>query len=120
MLSQACGGNCRWVVGGGQGGAEQFPGLHLPPTPQEEAAAIARAQHFLESSVALVSDPYVSALTAYALTLLRSPVFPAALRKLRSLAITQGRRPLPATPAAPVPGLLTMGSRKQLMSTCIE
>lgn len=119
-LAQACRGTCRRVVGGGPGGAEQFPGLHLPPTPQEEAAAIARAQHFLESSVALVSDPYVSALTAYALTLLRSPVFPAALRKLRSLAITQRRCPPPATPAATVPGPPTAGPRKQLMSTCIE
>ncbi|XP_039723675.1 C3 and PZP-like alpha-2-macroglobulin domain-containing protein 8 isoform X2 [Pteropus medius] len=63
--------------------------LEMGTASEEEAAAIARAQHFLESSVALVSDPYVSALTAYALTLLRSPVFPAALRKLRSLAITQ-------------------------------
>lgn len=114
------GGTCRRVVGGGPGGAEQFPGFHLPPTPQEEAAAIARAQHFLESSVALVSDPYVSALTTYALTLLRSPVFPAALRKLRSLAITQRRCPPPATPAATVPGPPTAGPRKQLMSTCIE
>ncbi|KAM7142499.1 C3 and PZP-like alpha-2-macroglobulin domain-containing protein 8 isoform 2-T2 [Molossus nigricans] len=56
---------------------------------EEERAAIARAQHFLESSVALASDPYISALTAYALTLLRSPAAPMALRKLRNLAITQ-------------------------------
>lgn len=107
-----------WVVG--RAGQNSSQGSHLPPTPQEEAAAIARAQHFLESSVALVSDPYVSALTTYALTLLRSPVFPAALRKLRSLAITQRRCPPPATPAATVPGPPTAGPRKQLMSTCIE
>ncbi|XP_047690649.1 C3 and PZP-like alpha-2-macroglobulin domain-containing protein 8 isoform X3 [Prionailurus viverrinus] len=56
---------------------------------EEERGAIARARHFLESSVPLAADPYSSALTTYALTLLRSPAAPAALRKLRSLAITQ-------------------------------
>ncbi|XP_059552320.1 C3 and PZP-like alpha-2-macroglobulin domain-containing protein 8 [Myotis daubentonii] len=56
---------------------------------EEERGAIARARRFLESSVALASDPYTSALTAYALTLLRSPAAAVALRKLRSLAITQ-------------------------------
>ena len=58
-------------------------------------SAITKARHFLESSASLVTDPYSSALTAYALTLLRSPAAPAALRKLRSLAITQGRCPCP-------------------------
>ncbi|XP_073757041.1 C3 and PZP-like alpha-2-macroglobulin domain-containing protein 8 isoform X4 [Callorhinus ursinus] len=56
---------------------------------EEERSAIARAQHFLESSAPLAADPYSSALTTYALTLLRSLAAPAALRKLRSLAITQ-------------------------------
>ncbi|XP_072642951.1 C3 and PZP-like alpha-2-macroglobulin domain-containing protein 8 isoform X5 [Canis lupus baileyi] len=56
---------------------------------EEERSAIARARHFLESSAPLAVDPYSSALTTYALTLLRSPAAPAALRKLRSLAITQ-------------------------------
>nr|XP_025845483.1 C3 and PZP-like alpha-2-macroglobulin domain-containing protein 8 isoform X3 [Vulpes vulpes] len=56
---------------------------------EEERSAIARARHFLESSAPLAADPYSSALTTYALTLLRSPAAPAALRKLRSLAITQ-------------------------------
>ncbi|XP_044109924.1 C3 and PZP-like alpha-2-macroglobulin domain-containing protein 8 isoform X6 [Neovison vison] len=56
---------------------------------EEERSAIARARHFLESSAPLATDPYSSALTTYALTLLRSPAAPAALRKLRSLAITQ-------------------------------
>lgn len=72
------------------------------PILQEERSAIARARHFLESSAPLAADPYSSALTTYALTLLRSPAAPAALRKLRSLAITQGRGPPPATPEATV------------------
>lgn len=90
------------------------------PTPQEERGAIARAQHFLESNVALASDPYISALTAYTLTLLRSPAAPAALRKLHSLAIMQGRCPLPATPAATVWDPSTWSPRKQFMNTCME
>lgn len=104
-------------MGWGQSG---LPGLHFSPIPQEERGAIARAQHFLESSVALASDPYISALTAYALTLLRSPAAPVALRKLRSLAITQGRCPPPATPVATVWGPLTMGPKKEFMNTCME
>ncbi|KAF5913730.1 hypothetical protein HPG69_017506 [Diceros bicornis minor] len=59
------------------------------PWEQEERGAIARARHFLESGAALVVDPYSSALTAYVLTLLHSPTAPAALRRLRSLAITR-------------------------------
>ncbi|XP_025771639.1 C3 and PZP-like alpha-2-macroglobulin domain-containing protein 8 [Puma concolor] len=69
---------------------------------EEERGAIARARHFLESSVPLAADPYSSALTTYALTLLRSPAAPAALRKLRSLAITQSRWLLIATPEATI------------------
>lgn len=95
---QAQEGTCSgWWVSWEQSG---LPGLRFPPPWQEERSAIARAQHFLESSMALASDPYVSALSAYTLTLLRSPAAPAALRKLRSLAIVQGRCPPPATPAA--------------------
>ncbi|XP_027403939.1 C3 and PZP-like alpha-2-macroglobulin domain-containing protein 8 isoform X4 [Bos indicus x Bos taurus] len=63
--------------------------LEVDPASEEERGAITKARHFLESSASLVTDPYSSALTAYALTLLRSPAAPAALRKLRSLAITQ-------------------------------
>ncbi|XP_036271779.1 C3 and PZP-like alpha-2-macroglobulin domain-containing protein 8 [Pipistrellus kuhlii] len=63
--------------------------LEAEAASEEERGAIARAQRFLESSVALASDPYTSALTAYALTLLRSPAAPGALRRLRSLAVTQ-------------------------------
>ncbi|XP_062966135.1 LOW QUALITY PROTEIN: C3 and PZP-like alpha-2-macroglobulin domain-containing protein 8 [Cynocephalus volans] len=55
---------------------------------EEERGAIVKARHFLESSTPLAVDPYSCALTAYALTLLRSPGAPAVLRKLRSLAIT--------------------------------
>uniref|UniRef100_A0A480DIY3 C3 and PZP-like alpha-2-macroglobulin domain-containing protein 8 n=2 Tax=Sus scrofa TaxID=9823 RepID=A0A480DIY3_PIG len=63
--------------------------LEVGPASEEERGAIAKARHFLESSAPLAVDPYSSALTAYTLTLLRSPAAPAALRKLRSLAITQ-------------------------------
>ncbi|XP_047387857.1 C3 and PZP-like alpha-2-macroglobulin domain-containing protein 8 [Sciurus carolinensis] len=56
---------------------------------EEERAAIAKARRFLESRGPLATDPYSRALMAYALTLLRSPAAPEALRKLRSLAITQ-------------------------------
>ncbi|KAF7478414.1 Hypothetical predicted protein [Marmota monax] len=56
---------------------------------EEERAAVAKARRFLESRGPLATDPYSHALTAYALTLLRSPAAPEALRKLRSLAITQ-------------------------------
>ena len=83
------------VVGGGVK-AEQPPRAPIPTprcTPQEERGTIAKARHFLESGAPLAVDPYSSALTAYALTLLRSPAAPPALRKLRSLAITQGRCP---------------------------
>ncbi|XP_007461165.1 PREDICTED: C3 and PZP-like alpha-2-macroglobulin domain-containing protein 8 [Lipotes vexillifer] len=63
--------------------------LEMGLASEEERGAIAKARHFLESSAPLAMDPYSSALTAYALTLLRSPAAPAALRKLHSLAITQ-------------------------------
>ncbi|XP_060000646.1 C3 and PZP-like alpha-2-macroglobulin domain-containing protein 8 isoform X3 [Lagenorhynchus albirostris] len=63
--------------------------LEMGLASEEERGAIAKARHFLESSAPLATDPYSGALTAYALTLLRSPAAPAALRKLRSLAITQ-------------------------------
>ncbi|OWK11628.1 hypothetical protein Celaphus_00003015, partial [Cervus elaphus hippelaphus] len=75
--------------------------LEVDPASEEERGAIAKARHFLESSASLVTDPYSSALTAYALTLLRSPAAPAALRKLRSLAITQAPRPLLSPPSFP-------------------
>ncbi|XP_011781286.1 PREDICTED: LOW QUALITY PROTEIN: C3 and PZP-like alpha-2-macroglobulin domain-containing protein 8 [Colobus angolensis palliatus] len=54
---------------------------------EEERGCIDKARHFLESAAPLAMDPYSCALTAYALTLLRSPAAPEALRKLRSLAI---------------------------------
>ncbi|XP_075857344.1 C3 and PZP-like alpha-2-macroglobulin domain-containing protein 8 [Microcebus murinus] len=55
---------------------------------EEERGAITKARRFLESSTPLAMDPYSCALTAYVLTLLRSPAAPEALRKLRSLAVT--------------------------------
>nr|XP_055095106.1 C3 and PZP-like alpha-2-macroglobulin domain-containing protein 8 [Symphalangus syndactylus] len=54
---------------------------------EEERGSIDKARHFLESATPLATDPYSCALTTYALTLLRSPAAPEALRKLRSLAI---------------------------------
>ncbi|XP_008051737.1 C3 and PZP-like alpha-2-macroglobulin domain-containing protein 8, partial [Carlito syrichta] len=54
---------------------------------EEERGAIDKARRFLESGMALASDPYSCALTAYVLTLLHSPAAPEARRKLRSLAI---------------------------------
>lgn len=91
--------------GGGWGKGRATPwGSTSHPTPQEERGAIAKARHFLESSAPLAVDPYSSALTAYTLTLLRSPAAPAALRKLRSLAITQGTCPPPITPVTTVWG----------------
>lgn len=101
-----------WVGGGWAGGRAASQGSTSQPTPQEERGAIARAQHFLESAVALALDPYISALIAYTLTLLRSPASPVALRTLRSLAIMQGRYPLPATPAATVWDQPTLSPRK--------
>lgn len=82
-------------------GCEQ-PSSPCHPTLQEERAAIAKARRFLESRGPLATDPYSHALTTYALTLLRSPAAPEALRKLRSLAITQGRCPCPPAPEATV------------------
>uniref|UniRef100_A0A2I3G1S6 C3 and PZP like alpha-2-macroglobulin domain containing 8 n=1 Tax=Nomascus leucogenys TaxID=61853 RepID=A0A2I3G1S6_NOMLE len=57
---------------------------------EEERGSIDKARHFLESATPLATDPYSCALTTYALTLLRSPAAPEALRKLRSLAIMRG------------------------------
>nr|XP_008122340.1 PREDICTED: C3 and PZP-like alpha-2-macroglobulin domain-containing protein 8 isoform X2 [Anolis carolinensis] len=56
---------------------------------EEEKASVAKAKRFLESSVFPAEDPYAAVLAAYALSLLRSPLAPAALRKMNSLAITQ-------------------------------
>ncbi|XP_063003438.1 C3 and PZP-like alpha-2-macroglobulin domain-containing protein 8 [Elgaria multicarinata webbii] len=56
---------------------------------EEEKGSVAKAKHFLESSVYSAEDPYTAVLTAYALALLRSPSAVAALRKMNSMAITQ-------------------------------
>lgn len=58
--------------------------------PQEEKVAVAKAKNFLESNTYTADDPYTTALSAYALALLRSPYAPLALRRLNHMAITQG------------------------------
>lgn len=67
---------------------------------QEEKVAVARAKDFLESNTYSADDPYTTALSAYALALLRSPYAPLALRRLNHMAITQGA----ATAATQRPG----------------
>ncbi|OXB73108.1 UNVERIFIED_CONTAM: hypothetical protein H355_012033 [Colinus virginianus] len=51
--------------------------------------AVDKAKHFLESNLHLAEDPYTTALTAYALTLLHSASAAVTLRKMNSMAITQ-------------------------------
>ncbi|KAG8126756.1 putative C3 and PZP-like alpha-2-macroglobulin domain-containing protein [Naja naja] len=63
--------------------------LETGVTSEEEKGAITKAQHFLESNLYSVEDPYTIVLTTYALTLLRSPSASAALRKMNGIAITQ-------------------------------
>uniref|UniRef100_A0A3Q1HG02 Kazal-like domain-containing protein n=1 Tax=Anabas testudineus TaxID=64144 RepID=A0A3Q1HG02_ANATE len=58
-------------------------------TTEEEKVAVAKAKDFLESNTYSADDPYTSALSAYALALLRSPYAPLALRRLNHMAITQ-------------------------------
>ncbi|TRY62333.1 hypothetical protein DNTS_025869, partial [Danionella cerebrum] len=58
-------------------------------TTEEEKAAVAKAKVFLESNTYSADDPYTTALSAYTLTLLRSPYAPLALRRLNHMAITQ-------------------------------
>lgn len=58
--------------------------------PQEERVAVSKAKEYLESHLYSADDPYTTALTTYALTLLRSTYASAALRRLNSMAITQG------------------------------
>jgi len=57
---------------------------------QEERSAVDKAKHFLESNLYSAEDPYTTALIAYALTLLHSPSAAVTLRKMNSMAITQG------------------------------
>lgn len=57
---------------------------------QEEKVAVAKAKGFLETNAYAANDPYTTALSAYALALLRSPFAPVALRRLNHMAITQG------------------------------
>uniref|UniRef100_A0A8C7S518 C3 and PZP like alpha-2-macroglobulin domain containing 8 n=1 Tax=Oncorhynchus mykiss TaxID=8022 RepID=A0A8C7S518_ONCMY len=59
-------------------------------TSEEEKTAVAKAKGFLESNTYTADDPYTTALSAYALALLRSPYATLALRRLNHMAITQG------------------------------
>ncbi|XP_073449024.1 C3 and PZP-like alpha-2-macroglobulin domain-containing protein 8 isoform X1 [Aquarana catesbeiana] len=56
---------------------------------EEERVAVSKAKEYLESHLYSADDPYTTALTTYALTLLRSTYASAALRRLNSMAITQ-------------------------------
>ncbi|XP_038157657.1 C3 and PZP-like alpha-2-macroglobulin domain-containing protein 8 [Cyprinodon tularosa] len=56
---------------------------------EEEKVAVARAKDFLESNTYSANDPYTTALSAYALSLLRSLYAPLALRRLNHMAITK-------------------------------
>ncbi|TWW57860.1 C3 and PZP-like alpha-2-macroglobulin domain-containing protein 8 [Takifugu flavidus] len=58
-------------------------------TTEDEKVAVAKAKDFLESNTYSAEDPYTTALSAYALALLRSPYAPLALRRLNHMAITQ-------------------------------
>ncbi|XP_018112272.1 C3 and PZP-like alpha-2-macroglobulin domain-containing protein 8 [Xenopus laevis] len=63
--------------------------LETGVTSEDEKIAVSKAKLFLESHMFTVDDPYTTALTSYALTLLRSTYAPVALRKLNAMAITQ-------------------------------
>ncbi|XP_053147686.1 C3 and PZP-like alpha-2-macroglobulin domain-containing protein 8 isoform X2 [Hemicordylus capensis] len=63
--------------------------LETGVTSEEEKGSVARAKHFLESNMYAADDPYTTVLTAYALTLLHSPLAAVALRKMNGMAITQ-------------------------------
>ncbi|XP_063770568.1 C3 and PZP-like alpha-2-macroglobulin domain-containing protein 8 isoform X2 [Pseudophryne corroboree] len=58
-------------------------------TSEEERVAVSNAKVYLESHLYSADDPYTTALTTYALTLLRSTYAPVGLRRLNSMAITQ-------------------------------
>lgn len=69
---------------------------------QEEKVAVAKAKDFLESNTYSAEDPYTTALSAYALALLRSLYAPLALRRLNHMAITQGTATCTVPSAQPV------------------
>ncbi|KAM4608160.1 C3 and PZP-like alpha-2-macroglobulin domain-containing protein 8 [Discoglossus pictus] len=58
-------------------------------TSEEERVAVSKAKLYLESHLFSADDPYTTALTSYALTLLHSTYAPVALKKLNGMAITQ-------------------------------
>ncbi|MEQ2187276.1 hypothetical protein GOODEAATRI_003017 [Goodea atripinnis] len=75
---------CNYVLGGDKG--------HLCSSilgGSEEKVAVAKAKNFLESNTYSADDPYTTALSAYALSLLRSPYALLALRRLNHMAITR-------------------------------
>ncbi|KAI1230511.1 hypothetical protein IHE44_0009971 [Lamprotornis superbus] len=63
--------------------------LETGVTSEEERRAVDKAKHFLESNLYSAEDPYTTALSAYALTLLHSPSAATTLRRMNSMAITQ-------------------------------
>ncbi|KAG9486397.1 hypothetical protein GDO78_006660 [Eleutherodactylus coqui] len=63
--------------------------LETGVTSEEEKLAVSKAKVYLESHLYSANDPYTTALTTYALTLLRSTSAPVALRRLNSMAITK-------------------------------
>ncbi|XP_053855290.1 C3 and PZP-like alpha-2-macroglobulin domain-containing protein 8 isoform X4 [Vidua macroura] len=63
--------------------------LETGVTSEEERTAVDKAKHFLETNLYSAEDPYTTALSAYALTLLHSPCAAAVLRRMNSMAITQ-------------------------------
>ncbi|KAF2980460.1 hypothetical protein EK904_008359 [Melospiza melodia maxima] len=63
--------------------------LETGVTSEEERTAVEKAKRFLESNLYSAEDPYTTALSAYALTLLHSPSAAATLRRMNSMAITQ-------------------------------
>uniref|UniRef100_A0A673A0I2 Kazal-like domain-containing protein n=1 Tax=Sphaeramia orbicularis TaxID=375764 RepID=A0A673A0I2_9TELE len=66
-----------------------FPAMGRILNKDLQKVAVARAKDFLESNTYSADDPYTTALSAYALALLRSPYTPLALRRLNHMAITQ-------------------------------
>ncbi|XP_069818383.1 C3 and PZP-like alpha-2-macroglobulin domain-containing protein 8 isoform X2 [Dendropsophus ebraccatus] len=63
--------------------------LETGVTSEEERVAVSKAKVYLETHLYSANDPYTTALTTYALTLLRSTYASVALRRLNSMAITK-------------------------------
>ncbi|MEQ2217152.1 hypothetical protein XENOCAPTIV_025056 [Xenoophorus captivus] len=81
-----------WPIPPGQflyGRITAFPKVVKMDVLAEEKVAVAKAKNFLESNTYSADDPYTTALSAYALSLLRSPYALLALRRLNHMAITR-------------------------------